>query len=30
VFRALRMRWGADDFAGDPRGIWSLGGLEKG
>ncbi|TLZ67865.1 MAG: GNAT family N-acetyltransferase [Methanobacteriota archaeon] len=30
VFRALRMRWGADEFAGDPRGIWALGGLEKG
>lgn len=30
VFRALRMRWGADEFAGDPRGIWGLGGLEKG
>ena len=30
VFRALRMRWGADEFAGDPRGVWALGGLEKG
>jgi predicted N-acetyltransferase YhbS len=30
VFRALRMRWGADEFGGDPRGIWALGGLEKG
>src|SRR5256886_8227722 len=30
VFRALRMRWGADEFAGEPRGIWALGGLEKG
>ena len=30
VFRALRMRWGPDEFAGDPRGIWALGGLEKG
>ena len=30
VFRALRMRWGEDEFRGDPRGIWALGGLEKG
>jgi predicted N-acetyltransferase YhbS len=30
VFRALRMAWGADEFAGDPEGIWALGGLEKG
>ena len=30
VFRALRMVWGTDEFAGDPRGIWGVGGLEKG
>jgi hypothetical protein len=30
VFRALRMVWGTDEFAGDPRGVWALGGLEKG
>jgi predicted N-acetyltransferase YhbS len=30
AFRALRMAWGADEFAGDPEGIWALGGLEKG
>jgi len=30
VFRALRMRWGEDEFRGDPEGIWALGGLEKG
>jgi len=30
VFRALRMWWGEADFAGDPRGIWALAGLEKG
>ncbi len=30
VFRTLRMRWGADDFSGNPAGIWALGGLEKG
>jgi ribosomal protein S18 acetylase RimI-like enzyme len=30
AFRALRMWWGANDFAGDPRGIWGLAGLEKG
>lgn len=30
AFRALRMAWGADEFAGDPQGIWALGGLEKG
>jgi hypothetical protein len=30
AFRALRMVWGTDEFSGDPRGIWGLGGLEKG
>lgn len=30
AFRALRMWWGTDEFGGDPRGIWALGGLEKG
>jgi ribosomal protein S18 acetylase RimI-like enzyme len=30
VFRALRMWYGANDFAGEPRGIWAAGGLEKG
>jgi hypothetical protein len=30
AFRALRMSWGADAFAGEPEGIWALGGLEKG
>ncbi|TLZ80399.1 MAG: GNAT family N-acetyltransferase [Methanobacteriota archaeon] len=30
VFRALRMWWGANDFPGDPAGIWAAGGLEKG
>jgi GNAT superfamily N-acetyltransferase len=30
TFRTLRMRWGTDDFGGDPRGIWAVGGLEKG
>lgn len=30
AFRALRMWWGSNDFAGDPRGVWGLGGLEKG
>lgn len=30
VFRALRMWWGSNDFGGDPRGVWGLGGLEKG
>ncbi len=30
VFRALRMVWGEDRFAGDPSGVWALGGLEKG
>jgi predicted N-acetyltransferase YhbS len=30
VFRALRMWWGSNDFGGDPRGTWGLGGLEKG
>ena len=30
VFRALRMRWGENEFRGDPGGIWALGGLEKG
>jgi len=30
VFRALRMWWGANEFAGDPAGIWAVGGLEKG
>jgi len=30
VFRALRMWWGANEFPGDPAGIWAVGGLEKG
>ena len=30
VFRALRMWWRSNDFAGDPRGVWGLAGLEKG
>jgi len=30
AFRSLRMTWGADEFAGNPGGIWALGGLEKG
>jgi len=30
VFRALQMRWGADEFRGDPLGLWAFGGLEKG
>jgi len=30
VFRALRMWWGANEFPGDPAGIWAAGGLEKG
>jgi len=30
VFRALRMGWGENRFAGNPAGIWALGGLEKG
>ncbi len=30
VFRALRMWWGADEFRGDPKGVWAVGGLEKG
>jgi ribosomal protein S18 acetylase RimI-like enzyme len=30
AFRALRMTWGADEFAGEPAGVWALGGLEKG
>ncbi|TLZ70601.1 MAG: hypothetical protein E6K14_08280 [Methanobacteriota archaeon] len=30
VFRALRMVWGEDRSAGDPTGVWALGGLEKG
>jgi len=30
VFRALRMWWGANEFPGDPGGIWAVGGLEKG
>ena len=30
LFRTLRMWWGADDFPGDPAGVWAVGGLEKG
>src|SRR5467141_2039363 len=30
AFRALRMWWGTNDFAGEPAGIWAAGGLEKG
>jgi N-acetylglutamate synthase-like GNAT family acetyltransferase len=30
VFRALRMWWGSNEFAGDPRAIWAVAGLEKG
>lgn len=30
AFRALRMGWGANEYAGDPRGVWALAGLEKG
>jgi len=30
AFRTLRMWWGLDDFAGEPKGIWALAGLEKG
>jgi GNAT superfamily N-acetyltransferase len=30
AFRTLRMWWGSDDFAGESKGIWALGGLEKG
>jgi len=24
------MWWGSNEFVGEPRGIWALGGLEKG
>ncbi len=30
VFRSLRMWWGSNDFAGEPAGVWAVGGLEKG
>ncbi|HYY47694.1 MAG TPA: GNAT family N-acetyltransferase [Thermoplasmata archaeon] len=30
AFRALRMWWGTNDFAGDLRGVWGLAGMEKG
>lgn len=30
AFRTLRMCRGSDDFAGEPKGIWALAGLEKG
>ncbi len=30
ILRVLRMTWGEDRFAGNPAGVWALGGLEKG
>ena len=30
VFRSLRMWWGSNEFAGEPAGLWAVGGLEKG
>jgi len=30
ALRTLRMWWGSNEFVGEPRGIWALGGLEKG
>src|SRR2546425_3908169 len=30
VFRALRMWWAANEFPGDPAGIWAVGGLGEG